>query len=537
MNNFLYNILKGLLTLLLIWGATGCTLPEENSPSTGVENNYFNTARLIKVDGTRYSDAVDNADYSDYFKIEAKLGKRYVVEIFSNQSEFNSYIELYSTYEEKLLNDDNSGRNKLSKFEFVPEYTGVFYIRTMGFSLYTKYTYSISVTESTPSSIQFPLPEKEWTILIYMDGDNSLSSDTNYDVEEIKAAGGSDSNVNIVVVWDQLTYELDGDKHGYYYITNDESILLRDTGEINMGDPETAKDFLDFALTNFSAKRYLYVFWNHGSGVDRYRRSVATRGVCDDSTNNNDHLNEQEQQEILAYFNTKTGKKMDIVAYDVCNMAAGEIMYQYRDLADYFIASEEQEPAEGWDYNFIKELKAKPIMEAAELSGHIIEYYKNFYPGYTPLTISAIDLSAIKTFASLLNTFCNTAMSSGISPNEFYQPKANTWGFIVNTYVGWDLYDYLNNVNTSSTITSSTVKSAAYDLMTHMTTSLVAYEFHSSDQNGRVSGVTMVLKPSTPLYNLLDLCSDTSWNEFINWAGFKEYEDYTFYNVNYGDTY
>jgi len=46
-----------------------------------------------------------------------------------------------------------------------------------------------------------PKPLREWTIMVYMSGDNSLSAECVWALTEMKKAAGSD-NINIIVQFD-----------------------------------------------------------------------------------------------------------------------------------------------------------------------------------------------------------------------------------------------------------------------------------------------------------------------------------------------
>ncbi|HMF57633.1 MAG TPA: clostripain-related cysteine peptidase [Pyrinomonadaceae bacterium] len=111
------------------------------------------------------------------------------------------------------------------------------------------------------------LVKKEWTMMVYMCGDNNLDSAGMADLKEMKKIGSTDK-VSVVVQYDRS-----GNNHHTrrYYVrkggvsSND---VVQTLGETNMGDPKVLEDFINWGLKNYPAKRYIVVLWNHGEGWD-----------------------------------------------------------------------------------------------------------------------------------------------------------------------------------------------------------------------------------------------------------------------------
>ncbi len=374
-----------------------------------------------------------------------------------------------------------------------------------------------------------PLPQakKKWTVLVYMDGDNNLSPFSSLDIEEMIKTGSGD-NMNIVVLWDNDPSQDSGasSRHGYYYIEKGGVVLLKDTGEVNMGSAATAKKFIDYAIKNFSAEHYMWVYWNHGGAVDR-----RSRGISWDDTNGGDHLTETEQKGIADYFVKKAGKKIDILGFDACLMATAEIAYQYKNTADYLVASEETIPGKGWDYNFLSKIKTTPSISPVNLAKQVLAYYKKFY---TPTgdggsaTLSVMDLAHAGDLARAIDDFSLAAMKSGVSGAEFKKISQGLPMFGAYSsgtkkyYFTRDLYEYFEKASVLSSLPKSVKDKAKRAMSVIKSSGLVAGEWHGSDWSGRAQGVAMTFKYATKVYRELELCKDTSWDEFLNWAGFPD---------------
>lgn len=393
-----------------------------------------------------------------------------------------------------------------------------------------------TVPRSSLSQRRLALPQKrkQWTVLVYMDGDNNLSQFSSNDIREMMASG-SGSGVNIVVLWDNdpgQDAQGAANRHGYYFIERSGATLLRDTGEINMGNPKSAKDFISYAVTNFPADHYLWVWWNHGGAVDR---AAVLKGVCWDDTSNGDHLSESEQKDIMLYFKEKAGKKIDIVGFDACLMATAEIAYQYRDVASYLVASEQTEPGDGWDYRFLTKLTANPSLTPLSAAKQILTYYKNFYTreNEKDVTMSVFNLAAAGDVARALNDFAAAARSSGASGSIFRTIAKGLAMFGTyndgedDRYFTKDLYDYLRGVYGSSKVPAAVRSRAEACMKLIANKKFIVSEWHGTAWTNAAFGIAITLKHATAIYRRLDLCTDTEWDEFLNWAKFPD-NDYSY---------
>jgi hypothetical protein len=386
------------------------------------------------------------------------------------------------------------------------------------------------------SERKLPLPQakKQWTVLVYMDGDNNLSPYSTADVAEMMKSG-SDANFNIVVLWDNdPAQDQSGarNRHGYYYVEKSGATLLKDSGEVNMGDPATAKSFIAYAAKNFPAQKYLWVYWNHGGAVDR---AMAEKGVCWDDTSGGDHLTEEEQTEIMGYAKKTFGKKVDIAGFDACLMATVELAYQYAGTASYLVASEQTIPGEGWDYRFLTKIKLAPTISARDLGRQIVTYYKGYYTarGEKDATLSLMYLPYAGSLAHALDDFAISAMDSNSGGALFRNAAAGLGTFGAysdggrDCYYTRDLYEYLRAVSLAGGVPAAVREKAAACMSVIADNKLIVSEWHGAEWKDRACGLSITLKRATPVYRLLDLCEDTNWDEFLNWAKFPD-NDYTY---------
>src|SRR5215813_9140525 len=108
---------------------------------------------------------------------------------------------------------------------------------------------------------------KQWTVMVYLAGDNNLDSAGVADLQEMKTIGSTDQ-VAVVAQFDRSGA---GRTTNRYVLRRGSTLaedLVTSLGETNTGDPAVLRDFVTWAATTQPAQRYMLVIWNHGSGWD-----------------------------------------------------------------------------------------------------------------------------------------------------------------------------------------------------------------------------------------------------------------------------
>jgi hypothetical protein len=371
--------------------------------------------------------------------------------------------------------------------------------------------------------------------MVYLDADNNLESAGIDDINEMEMVG-STTEVNIVVQVDRIPYSvLAANNEGYtddisnsnwtttrrYYITQDfdplqiNSQLKSDLGELNMGDSQTLIDFTDWATINYPAKKYLLVIWNHGGG---FRSLSLTKDIAWDDTSGGDRITMPELEYALYAISAQIGKKIDIVGMDACLMAMTEVAYQIKDYADILVASEENEPGDGWPYDTILgELVVNPLISSGQLSVDIVDKYIFSYP-YGNVTQSAIDLSYMDTLTDQLSALALTIMSDNLTPKYNYLNAANSsqyygdWDFI-------DLYDFCNQSLTHSN--SLEVKNIALSIQQTLNYAVIKSGYNGgSVSNSKGLSIYFPYTAYHYYYNYTNFSQDTLWDEMLSYLGY-----------------
>ncbi len=476
------------------------------------EDDTFYDAESLILNETQLHNFVD--DNVDWVTIEVEKGYLYTFETTVSGTA-DTIITLFDSEMVQMAYDDDGGAGSASQIDYIFTTSGTFYLNITPYSATdanSAYTISAKrILAPQPEDLQLPMDSKKWTILVYLDADNNLKDFGDLDIAEMAGVGSTDS-VNIVVLWDNMNI-----KHGYYYIEKGKAMFAKELGEVNMGDESTAIDFIDWAVDNFPADHYMFDYWNHGGAVDRSGETTP-RGIAWDDTNGDDWLSETEQKNIIKFFKDKINRPIDIVSYDACLMATAEIAYLYNGYANYLVASEETEPGDGWDYNFLETVAGNPDISAATLANNILTFYMNSYDSTKNLTFSVADLSYIDGFAIALDTFCTAALATKNGP-LFNSYTKNVADFSDYTK---DLYGYMKNVvDSDNPDITIEIKEYAEKIMTIIKDNLIIFEDHGSNWTDKAYGLSITMKADTNTYSLLDICKDTSWDEFLTFCGFS----------------
>ncbi|MEW5937701.1 MAG: M14 family zinc carboxypeptidase [Candidatus Thermoplasmatota archaeon] len=240
--------------------------------------------------------------------------------------------------------------------------------------------------ESADDPAQAALPD--WSLLVYMAGDNSLSAQALADLNEMENAMES-GDVDVLVLYDgpengdSKLYKVMHDPNAStalvsIVLSDDGAVLDPSTSEAMMSHSATLQRFVSWGMTSHPAQRTALVLWDHGAGL--------LKGICLDK---DQWLRYQELGEALG------AHHMDLIGFDLCFGAYLEVALTLN--ARYVVGSQAEEPEQGWDYTAVlSSLAAEPNMGADLLSSLLVESYATAYAAVGYATLSAIDLHLLQ---------------------------------------------------------------------------------------------------------------------------------------------
>ncbi|MBI4802645.1 MAG: hypothetical protein HY796_09010 [Elusimicrobia bacterium] len=410
-----------------------------------------------------------------------------------------------------------------------------------------------------------PAAAKEWTVMVFMNAKNDLADSALFglagkwaekDLAEMKKVGTTDK-VNVVVDYGTAGKGakrlLVGKKS---LLSNGETVYSQDPNA-DMGDYKRVIEFAKWAKTNFPAKKYMLILWNHGLGwidpnLQNHSAGTGTGGnkgiLFDDETKN--YVRTKQLGEIL-----RASGYMDVFVMNACLMQMAEVAYEVRDNAGLIVASEESMLAYGFDYQkLLGFMNTEPAATNERISDFFINWQKQFFsegapvgPIHIPLgsitaTMSTVRPQALNELPGYLNAFAGAVMENNETGAvkiaiekavrfSSLDPK-NDKKKMLAPYV--DLYDFA--AITGANAASRAARQAAEELMGFIKSGLVfrSVGLNADSENGydysRVGGIainmTMKIKKPPPQladiyetkYSDLELSQTSQWDEFMVWT-------------------
>jgi hypothetical protein len=249
-------------------------------------------------------------------------------------------------------------------------------------------------------------PAKEWSVLVYFGGDNDLSEEMVWALQEMRKAASlaavADA-MNVVALFDPR-----GENPKRYEIVTPD---LRPRGAADggleassrphaSGRKESVSGTVGRFLTTVArdlprTKHYAIVLSGHGSGavgdflVDAEPASTLSipglRG-------------------ILERTRAATGAKIDLVGMDSCQMSTIEVGFEIRESARYLVASEGLVLNAGWPYHRVLEALAEDDSSsvpdrARAVAARYLSFYRDYEVAGLSTDVGVTDLSRIEPLA------------------------------------------------------------------------------------------------------------------------------------------
>lgn len=376
-------------------------------------------------------------------------------------------------------------------------------------------------------------PKKKWLFVNYVAADCNLKEFQmkNLDNQELV---GSDANTHVVAYIDvgPSPAPLDGNWQDCrtYYINKDatpdklNSEVIAEHGKTDMSNPKTLTKFIVDAVGKFPADFVCLVMNDHGGGF--------TGAMADDSDGN--LMTVPQIHQALADAEKITGKKIDIIGFDACLMAEGEVAYELKDDGKIMLAAEESEGGPGWTYNSMLggESMGKAIKTVQEAMIHKItvgpeEFAKivvdvNRQHSNDIPTFSAIDLTKMNEFKDSMNAFAKEVRKS-----DDKESVRNAIMSAENYGGGWAPYKDIRDAgHVADNIITNTkdpnLKKAAEGIKEMLKNVVMANEVNEQ-QHPKSQGIS-IFAPTEKAsmeasYGDLQWVKDTEWDEMLNDIG------------------
>jgi hypothetical protein len=277
----------------------------------------------------------------------------------------------------------------------------------------------------------------DWTIMMYLVGDNNLSAAQGQVLQNIRQCGSSEQ-IAIALLIDQNTAS---DTKLYYL---DGTTLVQQTwpAESSMDDPATVVQYVTKVKSEVSAEHYaLFISSNKGCGW---------QGVCWDEHGRGQMITMPELLDALNQITSNGADKLDILGIETCMTGNLEVAYQINSCARFYIAYPECGMLYDWPYvlafNDLKnDSSMTPSEFAIDMVGHFIPH--DYTQDRMKTTMAATNMSYLPSLGSSIDElavfFLNhlddykTQITTALESARVY---ARLW--YIDYYI--DFYDFLD---------------------------------------------------------------------------------------------
>lgn len=333
----------------------------------------------------------------------------------------------------------------------------------------------------------------DWTVMVYMAGDNNLSADMVYALEKLKTVAYG-KKINLFVYYDGLSEEVPTLYCNFSYDpenpsrnknlklypsykVEDKLIDVNDEFNENSAAVNNIINFVHWCeKRNFVdqgvEKKYAFIISGHTFGfvnkglfkdekADYSMTYPKLKYMFERITDDADTLHKKADEDEQKYFDKynkkwdkKThkerrtpilGKKLDLLGFDTCVMSTLEIGCQFSKFADTMVASEGSIPTAGWNYaeillsNLNNQEEIEPKKLAVSFVDKFIKIQNKFALADISVDISAWDLTQMNGLEKNLAKLAEDLMACFEKKKSpaFHQMKR----LIV--YVHWQCQTYL----------------------------------------------------------------------------------------------
>lgn len=346
----------------------------------------------------------------------------------------------------------------------------------------------------------------EWTVMVYMDGDNDLEASALADLAEMTAAG-SDEDVNIVVLLDTLSGPAD-----LLYVAEGSTQTIAEWGEVAMDDGANLVMFMTTVEALYPAQRTALVMYDHGGGLF---------GLCwDDTTGVDECIRLPELADAL----DQAGADLDLLVFNACLMGQAEIAFQVAHHADIVVFSEEIMSIRGFEWHLAFDgLRADPTMDGTALG---LLLGANYAANNAAATGSLFTVSVCRSadMLAVADAFAAAADAQVAAMDEYASvfKECRNRAEEVEAYGPVDVIEYMSNVAGSGKIDDLTVRSTAQQVVDAVEEAIL-YHWALQWVEG-MNGLGVYFPRNNTqeewtvdgeVYSALPFCQETGWDAFL----------------------
>lgn len=314
--------------------------------------------------------------------------------------------------------------------------------------------------------------EKDKTILVYMVGNNNLSSTAFTNISQMESGYVPTKEGDNLIIYSHTADALPKLIHLYRDSNGD---TVRDTvyrfPDVNSATADALTSALSVVNTMFPANERGLILWSHGTGWlpkgyynlygkvddddttlsqsaaplsfssqwplppssgDPYSYLVKSFGSESDDDGDTEEMNITEIPDALPY-------KLDFIIFDACFMGGIEALYELKDSTDYIVASAAEVLTNGLEYGNMMQYLFDDQTDLVGMAENAYDYYNNCSGSSQSLTISVVKCSELESVAqsaaNIFNKYRDNIASLNTSNIQNYFRYSDYWYFDINDFI------------------------------------------------------------------------------------------------------
>lgn len=339
---------------------------------------------------------------------------------------------------------------------------------------------SRSLVMDGDKSLSAEFKKRQWTLLAYMAADNDLEASAILDINEMEAADFLSGGISVLALLDRAEgydgtngnwtdtrlYEIKHDDDGLNGNIVSKRISCNTLGlsensdaELDMADPNVLYNVMRFAESQYQAENYGLLMWGHGTGwrgggsvsqpeggAVSPMKAIAFDDYC------SSYMTIAQLHQALS----RLPEKLAFLGFDTCYGALLETAWEFRNDAEYMVASCNSVPSNGWNYQTFLDRVASSGLTTENIADSAVDSFSEQYGGFPFATISKIKLDSIGDVKNAFERFTASAVN-GITSELVAQ---NVLGCVMRDVISYsyagsacdmfiDMYSFVKQINSA----------------------------------------------------------------------------------------
>lgn len=266
-------------------------------------------------------------------------------------------------------------------------------------------------------------------------------------------------------------------------------------------DPNFLTRMIDYGATYAPSDKYDLLLWDHGGGYTGFGFDELLNAYIqkhpDQQGLPSTGLSLKNIRDAIAGSDfIKDGNKFDLIGFDACQMGNYEVVTTLKDLTEYYVGSEENEPGTGWDFEAIMSaISADSSISTTKLGEEIVTSF--MYRLYNrEATLSVIEMGKVAELDSAVSSFADSLLAELEKADSAYldilevvgrTPHfATKNGYNTSNYL--DIKRFVTPFTSADSSFSDELKSAAQNVLDKLASCVICNQWQQEGvQNGGLS--------------------------------------------------